>query len=126
MKKVNGKLKFYYLGDSSGDKILDLIDKEYDSVIEVIGENVYLSFNASFLEKPANEPIKFDLNQFTTQFKDVFLFLLNIIKISEDEFLLIADFVWMQGEEDANNFEIIGRYEGDVPKGLKFRECFSF
>ena len=93
MKKVNGKLKFYYLGDSSGDKVLDLIDKEYDSVIEVIGENVYLSFNASFLEKPTNEPIKFDLNQFTTQFKDVFLFLLNVIKISEDEFLLLVQLV---------------------------------
>ena len=127
MQKTNeGKLLMYYLGGGSGDKNL----RELDLVKEVSllrnDEGIlFLSLEIDYPGLPFTGLFNFNLNSGTSQLEPLSLYMINVTKLSNEEFLIYIDFVWSK-EGDTENFEVLCRFKGKVPDGLKHKTCPSF
>jgi hypothetical protein len=126
MVKMNdGKLLLYYLGEGSGNTNLQEVDIVKPATLERNHESqLVLSFEIDYPGLAFTGPVNFKLDKGDSQYKDLFLFMFHVAKLSDAEFLIYADLVWNK-EDDTENFEVLARFKGVVPEGLKYKVCPS-
>jgi len=118
-----GKLNLYYLGDGPGDKNFPEAELLKEATLSKGNDGeVILSFEIDYPEFPIRDTIHFNLDTFGSQFDKITLYYLQTVELSENEFMLMANYVWTE-PIDLENFEIVARFEGQVPPGLVFKVC---
>jgi hypothetical protein len=118
-----GKLNLYYLGDGPGDKNLPDTVLLKDAILSKgVNEEIVLTFEIDYPKFPIHDLIHFNLNTFNSQHDKITLYYLQSIVLSKNEFLVIANYVWSE-PVDLENFEIIARFEGQIPHGLNSSVC---
>ena len=118
-----GKISFSYLGDSAGDKNLPELEYQVNAIIEnKDSEASSLVFEMDYPDFPFNGELVLDLKEGSSKNEKIYFLTCNIIILGEADFLIVADLFYIT-ENDSENFEIIGRFQGKVPDGLKFKIC---
>lgn len=118
-----GKISFSYLGDGAGDKNLPDLEYQVNAIIEnKDSEDSSLVFEMDYPDFPYNGELVFNLKEGRSENEKIFFLTCNIIVLADADFLIVADLFYIT-ENDTENFEIIGRFQGKVPDGLKFKYC---
>ena len=118
-----GKISFSYLGDSAGDKNLPELEYQVNAIIEnKDSEASSLVFEMDYPDFPFIGELVLDLKEGRSKNEKIYFLTCNIIILGEADFLIVADLFYIT-ENDSENFEIIGRFQGKVPDGLKFKIC---
>jgi hypothetical protein len=120
-----GKILIRYLGDGAGDKNLPVLDFISEAKIDnyqnkdscVIFEMYYPNF-------PFNGKVIFNLISTRSENERLYILTHNILKIENNEFIVTASFYYLI-DNDTENFEIIGRFQGEVPNDLCYSVCPS-
>lgn len=120
-----GKILIRYMGNSTGDKNLPELDFIVDARIDKNDEKescmIYEMFYPNF---PFNGEIYFNINSTKSEKESIYIHTHHIIKIDSNEFLITSSFYYFV-DGDTENFEIIGRFQGEVPKDLFYSVCPS-
>lgn len=121
----NGKILIRYMGNSTGDKNLPELDFILDAKVETNEENesciVYEMFYPNF---PFNGKIYFNINSGNAENSKMYIHTHQVIKIESNEFIIASTFYYFV-DGDTENFEIIGRFQGEVPNDLCYSVCPS-
>lgn len=99
-----GKLLIYYVCDGSGDQNFENIEltKEVKLLRNKVGSHI-MSFEIDYPGLPIKREQHFNLNSIDIQTKEVSLYMIHTIKLSEDTFILFADLVYDK-EDGTENF----------------------
>lgn len=118
-----GKVALYYSGNCDGEKVLPdvVIQKKALLTNDETGE-VRLYFNLFYPGLPMEGNVSFTLQGFQSNVIDLYIYKVQAIGISREEFLLIIHLFW-EKENDTENFELMGRFKGTVPKDIPYRYC---
>ena len=118
-----GKVTLYYSGNCDGEKTLPdvVIQKKALLTLSESGE-ARLYFNLFYPGLPMEGNVSFILQGFQSNVIDLYIYKVQAIGISREEFLLILNLFW-EKEDDTENFELMGRFRGTVPENIPYRYC---
>jgi len=120
-----GKILLRYLGDSSGDKNLPQLDFITDATIGYLDtSDSCIFFEMGYPNFPYNGEMVFNLITTKSANEKLFIFTYNVIKLELNEFIVTANFFYLT-DDDTENFEILGRFQGEVPSDLNYSICPS-
>lgn len=121
-----GKLNLYYLGDGPGDKNFPETElKKVATLSKGKEDEIVLTFEIDYPVFPIRDVIHFNLDTFSSQYDAITLYYLQTVILSDTEFMIVANYVWTE-PVDLENFEIVARFEGQVPLGLEYKVCPPF
>ncbi len=120
-----GKILLRYLGDSSGDKNLPQLDFITDAkIVHLDTSDSCIFFEMDYPNFPYNGEMVFNLISTSSANEKLFILTYNVIKLELNEFIVTANFFYLT-DNDTENFEIIGRFQGEVPIDLCYSVCPS-
>jgi len=121
----SGKILLRYLGDSSSNKNLPKLDFIIDAKIGYHDTfDTCIFFKMDYPNCPYNGEIIFNLITTRSINEKLFIYTYNVIKLELNEFIVTANYFYLT-DGNTENFEIIGRFKGEVPSDLCHSVCPS-
>jgi hypothetical protein len=119
----NGRISIYYLDNALGEKNLPDENPLRPVRLSFSTRNQpEMCFNIDYPGIPFFGDVRFNLNNFSSNYEDLQIYRLDAVKLDENSFIILLNYVWTY-PTNMENFETVSRFNGPVPEVLRPRLC---